>query len=375
MAESPDSEIRFRIDGGDKETHAEPVDYEDANETLDEAPRSRANLCGEGDIPRDFRHTGARGYAQDGGNFNENGGFLRENTLTMKPEPYDGGEDWEEYLAHFEVCAELGRWRPADKVLTLAAALRGPARTFYISLENNEKRNYVLLTQKLGARFGSTRQQNRWLSRLEMRKRQPGETVAALADDLRQMAQRAYVDLGGRAQEVLALNQLYKNVTPEVKYQCTNQACRTVSEAVEVIERYEAIMGDGSEKKRGSVRMTETEAPEAQAQKNSEASIKDSIEGINRRLSQLESFRPRQAYRSNNFNQGRSGGNRAQTIYQRRDFRCYICDSADHLCRDCPFNMKAKGNSDGRTQTPMNGTSRTSQNASNQGNFRPPLAH
>ena len=89
-----------------------------------------------------------------------------------------------------------------------------------------------------------------------MRKRKPGESVAALADDLRQMSQRAYVDLDARAHEVLALNQLYKSVTPEVKYQCTNQGCETVAEAVEVIERYEAIIGDCSERKKQNVRMT-----------------------------------------------------------------------------------------------------------------------
>jgi hypothetical protein len=43
---------------------------------------------------------------------------------------------------------------------------------------------------------------------------------------------------------VLPLNQLYKSVTPEVKYQCTNQGCETVAETVEEIERYEAIIGD-----------------------------------------------------------------------------------------------------------------------------------
>jgi hypothetical protein len=49
------------------------------------------------------------------------------------------------------------------------------------------------------------------------------KSVAALADDLRQMSQSVYVDLDARAQEALALNQLYKSVTPEVIYQCTNQ--------------------------------------------------------------------------------------------------------------------------------------------------------
>ena len=30
--------------------------------------------------------------------------------ITVKPEPYDGKDSWEEYIYHFEDCAELGRW-------------------------------------------------------------------------------------------------------------------------------------------------------------------------------------------------------------------------------------------------------------------------
>ena len=64
------------------------------------------------------------------------------------------------------------------------------------------------------------------MSRLESRKRVPGESVTVLAGDLRLMAQRANSDLDGKAQEVLALNQLYKSISSEVKYQCTNQGVR-----------------------------------------------------------------------------------------------------------------------------------------------------
>ena len=116
-----------------------------------------------------------------------NGGFHDNHRykLSIKPEPYDGGENWEDYIPHFEICAELGKWHDTDNVLALAAAPRGPARTFYTSLGQGEKRIYAALIQRLGLRFGTTRHQNRWLSRPEMRKRKPGEKVAALADDLR----------------------------------------------------------------------------------------------------------------------------------------------------------------------------------------------
>ena len=42
----------------------------------------------------------------------------------MKPQTYNGDEDWESYLNHFELCAKLGRWSYHDRVLYLAASLR-----------------------------------------------------------------------------------------------------------------------------------------------------------------------------------------------------------------------------------------------------------
>lgn len=374
MAESPDLEIRFRSEEREKEVrHERNTEFADANETLEE---HRANVYahGEGDVNREYGMSGQRG--QRGINTD---GFRYNNphTVSIRPEPYDGGEDWEEYISHFEVCAELGRWRDADKVLALAAALRGPARTFYISLEQTEKRDYGILTQRLGLRFGSTRQQNRWLSRLEMRKRNPGEAIAALADDLRQMAQRAYIDLDARAQEVLALNQLYKSVTPEVKYQCTNQGCRTVAGAVEVIERYEAIIGDGSEKKKGSVRMTtDTHLGEASnfSQEPSENQFHDSINGLTRRISQLEGTK--QNYSNswqNNNNRRPQWGNT-----NNRQAKCFICESTSHLCRYCPFYLRykqenARHDNTGGQQGSKDQDNRNSQSL-NQGNFSSPLA-
>ncbi|CAC5404167.1 unnamed protein product [Mytilus coruscus] len=147
MAESPDLEIRFRSEEREKEArHERNTEFADANETLEE---HRANLYahGEGDVNREYGmagHRGQRGMNTDGFQYNN------PHTVSIRPEPYDGGEDWEEYISHFEVCAELGRWREADKVLALAAALRGAARTFYISLEQTEKRDYGILTQRLG---------------------------------------------------------------------------------------------------------------------------------------------------------------------------------------------------------------------------------
>ena len=148
-------------------------------------------------------------YRDDGDN--DNTPKFNPMQLALKPEPYFGKDCWEEYLSHFEDCAELGQWDNRTKLLFLAASLRGQARTFYMSLSPEDRRAYASLVQKLDQRFGSSKHKNRWLSKLEMRRRIPGERIAEVGDDIRQLAQKAYCNLDLAAQESLALNQFKSN--------------------------------------------------------------------------------------------------------------------------------------------------------------------
>ena len=86
-----------------------------------------------------------------------------------------------------------------------------------MTLKPAERSSYHGLTLKLGQRFVNTRQQPMWISRLEARTRRPNESIAELADDLRRLAQGAYSNMNHDAREMLALNQLYKSVSPELK--------------------------------------------------------------------------------------------------------------------------------------------------------------
>ena len=79
----------------------------------------------------------------------------------MKPQTYNGDENWESYLDHFELCAKLGRWSYQDRVLYLAASLRGNAQVYYMTLMPAERSSYHTLVVKLGLRFSNARQQPR----------------------------------------------------------------------------------------------------------------------------------------------------------------------------------------------------------------------
>ncbi len=163
-----------------------------------------------------------------------------------------------------------------------------------------------------------------------MRQRQPGESIASLGDDVRQMSQRAYSTLDTRAQEALALNQLYKTIPLEMKYRCMDKDCRSVSDAVEVVERYEAIMEVQQDQKKSNVRFL-SQHPESNSRPESntrDKTVERCLQDIAHRISRLEQSTQKYSHedRSSNY-QGRP---------QRQARRCLICNEYDHVMRNCP---------------------------------------
>jgi len=232
---------------------------------------------------------------------------------SLKPEKYNGQEDWEQYFSHFNNCAELGRWSEYEKLLVLSSCLTGIARTFYIALQEQERSTYRGLVRRLEERFGSTRQQTRYLTRFETRKRQQDETVAMFGIDLRLISQRAYPAIGASGQESIALNQFYKSLSPEMKCRCIDKECRNISEAIEVVERYESIM-DGCDKKRSNATLRMVGVKGQDTTKK----LLEDIQKIMKRLDVME---------TNINNKGAMSG---------RYTGCYGCGSMEHMVRSCP---------------------------------------
>ena len=250
----------------------------------------------------------------------------------MKPDHFSGDEDWDEYISHFESCAKLGKWSQEEKVLTLAACLRGVARTFYVSLTITETSSYSILIKKLQQRFGNSQPQSKWLALLDSRARKSDESIVALGGDLRQLAQKAYSNLDAKSQEMLALNQLFRVLPYEMKCRCIDKECKTVAEAVEVVQRYESLLGDEVTKKKSSVRLTNGSSF---SDSKIIDSVQETLKQVVDRLDRLErkGLNPFGPDRSTNYQQG----NKA----------CFLCKSTDHFYRKCPFYNKSKAENGG----------------------------
>lgn len=368
-ADSPDSEIVFRVHDGDRDEDEHddvggqgdiPIRDDPRPDDADHFARIQRRKLPNREAQDEFHPLPERSPVPNNHVFQEGPrpfyryppAMMRDGPVTgttIKPEAYNGRDSWEEYISHFENCAELGRWSDTEKVLVLSASLRGPARTYYISLTAAEKRSYYLLVRNMEQRFGNVRHQNRWLSRFETRTRKPNEPIATLGDDLRQMAQKAYSNLDTRAQEVLALNQLYKNISLEMKCRCIDKECRNVSEAVDLIERYEALLGEtGESRRKMNVRqVTGADSSPKTTIPNQTSTDQDTSNLIHQLLNRIEKLE-----------------RGPQTS---KSFNCFNCNSPDHLFRNCPRNRRKID------QNPMSGASNgynQHRNPNNQGNYR-----
>ena len=95
----------------------------------------------------------------------------QQHSLQVKPEFFNGGDDWDQYISHFQNCADLGRWSETDKALTVSACLKGQARAFYLGHSPLDRSAYCRLVQKFSERFGSVRQQSRYMTKFESERR------------------------------------------------------------------------------------------------------------------------------------------------------------------------------------------------------------
>ncbi|KAK3601545.1 hypothetical protein CHS0354_027685 [Potamilus streckersoni] len=144
----------------------------------------------------------------------------------------------------------------------------------------------------------------------------------------------------------------------------------TVADAVDVVERYEAILGDEYDKKKANVRAVGSNETEHQGS-NDNGRIGAMLQRIEKRLELLEKgstpLKNVKDWRNQIQNRNAPRNEKRRT--------CFVCNSLDHFFRNCPTFIQCKsctapGHDDGNDKASSQGKE-SSSSTYNQGNDKP----
>lgn len=233
----------------------------------------------------------------------------------IKPERYDGNEDWNTYLQHFEWVAELNGWREQEKARYLTVSVTGTARQVLAAASHNRMLDYATIVRTLQARFDPLGRLELHRIQLKNRVRQTGESLSTLADDVRRLVDRVFADIPAEARDKLARDSFIDALTDsEMRTRLLQMRTGNIQEVMEAAIELEALTK--AEKERGQRRVRELGADNG-IQCTNYLELKNEVERLKKQLEEaaIRNSAPR-------------GSNNVRA--------CYNCGDTSHLARDCP---------------------------------------
>ena len=130
------------------------------------------------------------------------------------PETFDGTQNWDEWVFHFENVAAVNGWTDADKLKWLRVRVTGRAQKALHLLPEASRETYRAAQAALKARFDPESRHTRFQAEFQTRRRKANEGWADFADDLKALVDKGYPTLQDEAREQLALNAFLQQLTP-----------------------------------------------------------------------------------------------------------------------------------------------------------------
>jgi hypothetical protein len=165
----------------------------------------------------------------------------RERIPVLKPDTYNGTGSWREYLKRFENCAESNRWTECTKAQQLKHSLRGNAAAIVHKNPLSVSWKYVELVNQLDKAYGPSSKHASVL-RLELRnrKREKGEELYTLRDDIYDKVSSVYGDCSTQEQQYFAVEVFIQALSDtELIEKLLDKDPRTLADAYEIAHRYE----------------------------------------------------------------------------------------------------------------------------------------
>ena len=250
----------------------------------------------------------------------------------VMPDKFDGSIAWQDYQAHFDLCAELNAWSDIQKANYLAVSLRGAAQELLGDMSCDMRQNYQFLTGTLCARFGSEGQTELFRTQLKSRQRKSGESLPELAQSIRRLVSRAYPDATLGLREILSKDcfvdaLLDSEIRLRLKQSKPTNLNETVKLAIE-LEAFQLAENEKCGKSKKFVRFTKSEGDQNQKD------LLEKITELEKEVEKLKGFSGKgENFDSNKrtqYDKTNRQSNQGQQKKRYRDVECWNCGKKGH---------------------------------------------
>jgi hypothetical protein len=212
-----------------------------------------------------------------------------------KPNCFDGTEDFDEYLAQFEMLTKLNRWDYHTKSLHLACSLKGDALSILSELSESEREDYQCLVRVLKTRFGFQGKAELSRAQLQTKIKRENETMSELAHTIKKLTRNAYPDAPSSVLKVLARDYFIDAIpNSDLRLKVREAIPQNIDEAETIAIRLEAHrQADRQRSNKQSIRAVQAPSTETQISENKEISdllktgFKDVINTLTKEIRKL----------------------------------------------------------------------------------------
>ncbi|GBM41553.1 hypothetical protein AVEN_52299-1 [Araneus ventricosus] len=124
---------------------------------------------------------------------------------TVKSLTFDGQTSWTVFKTQFDVVSSANGWNNRVKASQLVASLRGTAAEVLQGIPSDKLTDLMTIENALEARFGDSHLTQFYRTELKTRRQKPGESLQALAADVKRLMSLAYAECPMDVQESLAV--------------------------------------------------------------------------------------------------------------------------------------------------------------------------
>ena len=218
-------------------------------------------------------------------NFNSVPSEVKSNgPVKMKPQNFSGSEDLEDYLAQFELIADLNGWNYRTKSLYLASTLTGDARGLLNELSSEDRKDYDKIVNVLTIRFGSVNRAEVFRGELQTRTKRRDESLPELAQSIKKLTRKAYPSASSNVIETLAMDYFIDAIPfKEVRIRLREVCPKTLAEAEKIAVRLDAVhVADKT--RNGNERGRNFNVKTVEVKRNDQSKMFEKLESLNSKI-------------------------------------------------------------------------------------------